>query len=140
MCFRIIFVSAILTSGLLAAEPAPKPLKPGTYYSSAEAGIEKMELKGTTLHVTFRPKAESFYWCPGIRRKATKKAVIITFVRCSVLKDCGVDQKAEIGKKLIRSLVIDTKGLDVYAYEGGKKFKRIHQAPKKKKTKKTPKK
>lgn len=112
---------------LLAANTEPKT---GTYYTLNEVGIKKKELKGTQLHLTFKPKDEQFHWCPGIKVQVTKKATIVTFVRCKTSKDCGIDKKATIGKRLIRTVTIDTKGMDTYVLNGPKKYKRIHQAPK----------
>ena len=51
-------------------------------------------------------------------------------------KDCAIDQKAAIGKRLIRTITIDTKGLDLYVYDSPKKLTRIYEAPKKKAEKK----
>ena len=120
----------LLFAGVLFAEPGPKP---GTFYKHGELGIKKTELKGTTLHLTFKPRDEQFHWCPGIKVKTTDKATVVTFVRCATSKNASIDKKAKIGKKLIRTISIDTKNKDTYIREGEKKFKKIFSAPKKKK-------
>ena len=55
---------------------------------------------------------------------------IVTFVRCKTLENCAIHKKPTIGKRLIRTITIDTKNLDTYLFNGPKKYKQIYEAPK----------
>ena len=100
MSKKLLFLFAFVTlSSPAFAEETPKP---GTFYPYAELGIKKMEVKGSVIKFTFKPRDEQFYWCPGAKVKTTDKATVLTFVRCKTSQTCGVDAKAAIGKRLIR--------------------------------------
>jgi hypothetical protein len=75
---------------------------------------------------------EQFHWCPGIKVQETKKATVVTFVRCKTSKSCDIDTKAKIGRKLIRTVTINIRGKDVFVRNGPKKYKRVHRIEKKK--------
>lgn len=128
MSFRVLLTVCLLVQVASAAKF--KEPKKGTYYPLGAAGISKMEPKGSRLHVTFKPKDEQFHWCPGIKVKTTDVATIVTFVRCKTSASCSVDKKAAIGRKLVRTVTIDTRNKDTYVYTGPKQFKRIHEVPK----------
>lgn len=104
-------------------------LKPGTFYKYDQLGVRKTEINGNRIDLVFKPQDEQFHWCPGIKVQSTEKATIVTFVRCKTSQSCGVDKKAAIGKRLIRTVSIDSNGLDVYVRNGEKKFKRIFKSP-----------
>ena len=112
-----------------AGEPIPKE---GTYYKFDQLGIRKKEVKGDRIDLVFKPMDEQFFWCPGIRVQTTKVATVVTFVRCETSKTCGVDAKAAIGKRLIRTVSINSNGKDIYVRNGPKRFKRLYKAPKSK--------
>lgn len=115
---------------------ADEPPKPGTFYKYGELGIRQTEVKAPLIHLTFKPKDEQFHWCPGIKVQVTKKATVVTFVRTKTSKSAHVDKKAAFGRKLTRTITIDTKGQDTYVRNGAKDFKKIYSAPEKKQTKK----
>ncbi len=116
----------ILATAAVGEDTAPKP---GTYYKYGQLGVRKTEINGTRIDLTFKPQDEQFHWCPGIKVQSTKKATVVTFVRCKTSRSCGIDKKAAIGKRLLRTISIDSNGLDVYVRNGPKKFKRIYKSP-----------
>ena len=115
-------------SGFSMGEDEPKQ---GTFYPFSELGITKTEMIGTKIRLTFKPTDEQFYWCPGAKIQSVKQGTVVTFVRCKTSQSCHIDQKAAIGKRLIRTITIDTRGKDTYVRTGPKKFKRIYEAPRK---------
>ena len=118
----LFFVALLATTAF-----ADRPPKPGTFYKDSELGIRKKELKGTKLHITFSPKAEQFFWCPGVKIKHTSKATVVTFVRTKTSQNGRIDKKAKYDKKLSSQLVvIDTKKRDTYIRNGEKQFKQIY--------------
>lgn len=120
----------ILISLIVAGSaPAEEPPQPGSFYPLGELGIEKTDVIGTQIVLTFKPKAEPFYWCPGAKVQTVKQGTAVTFIRCSVRKTCAVDAKAAIGKRLIRTIKIDTRGKNTYIRTGPKEFKLIYKAP-----------
>lgn len=126
--WRLTFIGLLIfASPVVSADNAPKA---GTYYTYGQLGIKKLEIKGKQIHLVFKPTDEQFHWCPGIKVQTTKKATIVTFVRCKTSQTCGIDRKADIGKKLIRTISIDIGNVDVYVRNGEKKFHRIHKVPK----------
>ena len=125
-------VTTLIWLSLTSAVWAAKDPEAGSYYPQAQLGIKKIDAAGAKLEIVFKPRAERDYWCPGVKVKTTKKATIVTFVRCKNSKDCSVDRRAKIGKKLLRTVTVDTRGLDTYIKNGPKSYKRIHEAPKKK--------
>ena len=125
--FATLFVlSFVVVSSCLAREKAPKE---GTFYQLGELGIKEKKAVGGKLKVVFQPKDEQFYWCPGIKIEKTKKATVVTFVRCKTSKNCSIDQPAKIGKRLIRTVEFGTNGLDVFVRNGATNFRRIYQSP-----------
>ena len=132
MVARVLILGSLLV-GTVSADDAPKP---GTFYKHGQLGIKKTEVTGTRIKLTFTPMKEQFFWCPGVKIQNTEKATVVTFVRCKTSKSCGIDAKAAIGKKLIRTITIDSRGKDTYIRNGAKQFKKIYTAPKKKTGKK----
>ena len=122
MLLRIAIVSFLLAGVSFADEPP----KPGTFYKHGQLGIKKMVVEGTHINMTFKPVDEQFFWCPGIKVQTTDKATIVTFVRCRTSMSCGIDTKAAIKKRLIRTVKFDTKGKDTYIRNGAKQFKKIY--------------
>lgn len=108
--------------------------KEGTYYSYGQVGVKKLEVDGSKIHLTFKPTDEQFHWCPGINvekvdvENSKKQVTVVTFVRCKTSQNCGVDKKAKIGKRMIRTVSFNTNGLDVFVRQGSK-FRRIHKGP-----------
>jgi hypothetical protein len=129
MLRKVLCVSLLLMIGSVGAEDTPP--KPGSFYQHGQLGIKKTKITGAKIKLTFKPVDEQFYWCPGIKVQTTDKATVVTFVRCKTSKSCGVDAKASIGKRLIRTVTIDTKGMDTYVRNGPKKFKKIYTSKKK---------
>ncbi len=130
------FRSACLVSLLLVsvanADVTPKE---GSYYPLGQVGIKKQEVKGSSIHLTFKPRDEQFYWCPGVKIQKTPLATVVTFVRTKTSQDADVTVKAAIGKRLVRTVTIPTNGMDVYVRTGADSFKRIYAVPKKEETK-----
>lgn len=125
--YRIAFIGFLIFAGIVHAKDVPP--KEGSYYAFDQLGISKTEFKAGKIALTFKPTQEEFHWCPGIKVQKTKKATVVTFVRCKTSQTCGIDKKAKIGKKLVRTISINTNGLDVYVRSGAKKFKRIYTSP-----------
>ena len=120
------FAKAILAL-LLASGPADATdPDEGKYYKYGQLGVKKSELVGSKIELTFQPVSEQFFWCPGIKVQETKKAVVVTFLRCETKTTCPVDVAAKIGKKLVRTITIDTRGKDTYVKNGPKQYKRIY--------------
>ena len=122
----LILLWFVLVSSVAAKDKAAKE---GTFYKLGELGIKEKKVEGGKLKVTFKPRDEQFYWCPGIKIEKTKKATVVTFVRCKTSKSCSIDQPAKIGKRLIRNVEFNTNGLDVYVRNGASNFRRIYQSP-----------
>lgn len=131
MFARTVMVYSMFAAACMAADEAPKP---GTYYTHGQLGIKKIEAQGSKITLTFKPVDEQFYWCPGAKVQVTKKATVVTFVRCKTSEDWKIDAKAKIGKRLIRTITLDTQNKNVYVRNGPKKFKLLYavQQPKKK--------
>ena len=121
---RTALMTLIFTAGV--ASPATPDPEAGKYYTYDQLGIKKLEVVGSTIKLTFQPVAERAYWCPGINVKETPKAVIVTFVRCETFKTCPTSVQAKIGKKLIRTISISTRGKNTYVKNGPQKYKKIH--------------
>ena len=135
--------TALVVVTMFAASGYAKdnPPKEGSYYTYGQLGIRKTQVNNNRVDLVFKPVDEQFYWCPGVKVQKTKKATVVTFVRCKTSKSCGVDSKASIEKRLVRKVSIDTNGLDVYVRNGPKKFKLLYKSPNSKlKAKKTGKK
>ena len=88
-----------------------------------------MEIKGSKINLTFKPTDEQFYWCPGAKVQVTKKATVVTFVRCKTSQNADITIKAKIGKRLIRTMTIPTNNKDVVVRVGPEKFKKIYASP-----------
>lgn len=125
--FRFACLVSLLFVSVASAEVAPKE---GAYYSLSQVGVTKQEVKGSSIHLTFKPRDEQFYWCPGVKIQRTPLATVVTFVRAKTSENADVTVKAAIGKHLLRTVSIPTNGMDVYVRDGADSFKRIHAEPK----------
>ncbi len=115
------------------ADPKSEQADPKNEYSYGQLGIKKIQDVRGNLEITFNPIQEQFYWCPGIKTKDVKtkevEGLVLIFVRCPTRKSCGVDIRAKIGRKLVRTATVNPKGQDVYI-KNGEKLKKIHSVQK----------
>ena len=105
----ITFCIAIVSTNVVSAHDQEP-----THYTPSELVIIRARAVGENLVVEFRPRPDTWYWCPGVKWEDVKEGLAVTFVRCPVKEDVSVDAKAERGKNFKQTVKIPMKGKDIF--------------------------
>ena len=100
--------------------PAAASLSGGSY-EGEWLTIEKVEtLKDGSVRIRFKTLVESAYYCPGVRTKATKDGLQVTFVRVSIKSKLKrVNHRAEpIENSLSKTVTIPAQSKNVLVKDG----------------------
>lgn len=98
-------------------------------YGEGRLTIKEYDVKENgDIHITFRPMAETMWWCPGADAELTPAGIELTFVRAGFKKRPEVDYPAKRHENDGGSVIVVPAGGKPVFVRDGKKLVKLDEA------------